>query len=261
MCSSDLRWRCHGVLASDADGRPGDEVFVSARDMYEYPTRIAQVDPRTGVVRASFWHYGEIVTSALVPGYFADGRPALLAFGLNNKLDGFNTPQPGDDPPVTAHAIVSVVMILDPLNLEGVGPPASARLPHLRAAAVHAYALLDAPAIPPAGQEPLSPETGGVPPTTPIVRITSFRPAAYAACAADEPWFVVGLQRSDSVRGPGTLVVDRNLAPQDFIPATGLEAQAKLALWGSRWRVLARAGHFAKVMFNEQEFLRAVESG
>jgi hypothetical protein len=79
----------------------------------------------------------------LADGFFSDGRPALVVWGTNNKLDGFNTPHAADPPRLTRHDMVPVLMILDPGALDGIAPPFSDRV-DLSPADVWAYGFFDA---------------------------------------------------------------------------------------------------------------------
>ncbi len=72
-------WQVPDILAAQLDDVPGDELIVLASDPREYPTRISVLDPRSGQIRSTFWHFGDISSIRLVRNYFDDGRPAILA--------------------------------------------------------------------------------------------------------------------------------------------------------------------------------------
>jgi hypothetical protein len=144
-CASGREWICRDVQPTDLDGTLGEEIVVLAKDAFEYPTRISILDPRNGKIRSTFWHMGQLAGFEIVEDYFADGHAAVVTWGPNNKLDGFKEPQAGDDPPRTIFERVPVVAVLDPRNMDGVGPPRTDRLPALNPARPFAYAFLDLP--------------------------------------------------------------------------------------------------------------------
>jgi len=142
-CRERPIWSCEAVVAHNLDNVPGDELIVIASSMYEYPTRVSVIDPRKWEVRSTFWHFGRLSRLLVAPSFFGAGRDAIVLWGMNNKLDGFERPQPDDAGPLTQHDIVSVVLILDPQRMDGLGPPRTNRLPGLDPAYVYAYAFLD----------------------------------------------------------------------------------------------------------------------
>ncbi|MFH1748055.1 MAG: serine/threonine-protein kinase, partial [Planctomycetota bacterium] len=142
-CAAPSAWECCYIASGDLDGRPGDELVVAASAPLEYATRISVVDPRTQRIRSTFWHMGDINQLAIVPDLLGPGRPAIVARGVNNKLDGFDEILPDDEEPVTCYDYVSVVMVLDPGDMDGMGPPRTHRLPGFPAARPFAYAFLD----------------------------------------------------------------------------------------------------------------------
>jgi serine/threonine protein kinase len=145
-CGPTGPWAVSSVYAWNLDDKPGDELVVVARaGTAEYPTRITVIDPLVGAIKATFWHFGHIEQVQLVPNYLGAEHPALLARGINNKLDGFylDAIEPRDDgPPVgaedrAAHQetnpptdfdYVPVVFILDPQRMNGIGPPRTCRM-------------------------------------------------------------------------------------------------------------------------------------
>ncbi len=169
----DLPWRIMSVGKLESNN--GDMLLVVSHLPKEYPTAISIVEPRTGQVCWTFFHNGNIDGAdkllpekdrSKTPGYtvlrdyFEDGKPAIIAWGVNNKLDGFGLPRPprpykeqeGEDKPRTPHDHVPVVMILRPYTAdwqftqEGVGPPCAPQLEQLTCAKPFAYAFLDIPA-------------------------------------------------------------------------------------------------------------------
>ncbi|MGD8453406.1 MAG: serine/threonine-protein kinase [Phycisphaerae bacterium] len=229
------------LTAADLDGRAGDEVIAVARDPYEYPTRLSILDGRTGAVRATFWHAGELSFVQVVPDYFGPSRPAIAAAGLNNKLDGYFEPRRGDPPPVTRADFVGVAMVLDPSDLEGVGPPLAARLPELAPAHVHAYGFLDCPV---SSWTALAPERVEGPRLPLPGERTSISGLEVIADARGElrPWFAVNLSHGADVRGPGILIVDRHLDVQQFVVSSAARAGLDERYWREHWHVLVREG-------------------
>jgi serine/threonine protein kinase len=238
-CGPPTRWRCRNLLAADLDGLPGDEIAAIARDYYEYPSRLSVIDPRTRTIRATLWHYGHLSTVHLAPDYFGPGRPALFTFGLNNKLDGFATPDAGDEPSRSRFDVVSVAMVLDPLDLEGVGPPRSARLPGRLPARPYAYAFLDLPA-----REELQPEQLAVPRTGEAAAdpatLMGMALGSYAIPDDSGPWFALTLAQPAGRPGPGVLVVDRHLSVHHFVVSYGETRRASVDYWRDHWRPVVK---------------------
>ena len=246
-CTSINTWGCLGLIAGEADGRPGDEIIALAQHATEYPTRISIIDPMTREVRATFWHMGHINSIRLQKSFFNDRRPAILAFGMNNKLDGFREMQPGDEPPHTEWDIVGVAMILDPMEVldqgNALGPPRTDRL-QMPQSRVHAYAFLNVSqntlyAISNGQQEqrPAPPDERG--------DISDLSPAPDLPEDGTQPWFNLSL-----VGGPGTqpcqMTVDRNLAVRRVLATNcppALEAQTD-RYWRAKWKILIQHGEY-----------------
>lgn len=172
--NSGASWIVSSVESADLDGVPGDELVVVASDAREYPTRVSVIDPhKPPRVLATFWHMGVIQGVRIVKDFRytqRDGtvedraRPAIVAWGINNKLDGFyddDAQWKDDGPPVgpleraakgettpqTSWGYVSVFMILDPQRMNGLGPPQTQRM-RAHAESIgndmpYAYAFLD----------------------------------------------------------------------------------------------------------------------
>lgn len=159
------RWEARHVVAADFDGT-GPQFVVFFSDTNGYPGALVRLDPHTGAIHSTFWHWGNLNAILVVEDFFADGRPALVARGVNNKLDGFNQPQEDDpdrmlvrldphmgaihsehdDDPAeapTKYEMVHVVMILDPLDMDGLGPPHVPERIAIDPAPCVAYAFLD----------------------------------------------------------------------------------------------------------------------
>lgn len=255
-CEGGGRWFGSRVLAADLDGMPGDEIVAITHDEAEYATRLSIIHPDTAEVRTDFWHMGQIgardhefVRSWLQPEYFAPGRPALVVYGLNNKLDGFEKLGPEDEAPRTPHDIVSVVMILDPRELlkhrETLGPPRAPRL-GMAPAPIYAYAFLDAShtnrptylpghAAPRAAPEPQD--------------VLSMDVVPAAAPDGTGPWFHVLLGRDDGL-DTGSLFVDRNLNCHHILPSPHSPLRKTQGEWEgyvrAHWKPIIQRGEYLK---------------
>jgi hypothetical protein len=158
-CGEIRPWRFGKLNAADLDGIPGDEIVAVATDLYEYPTRISIIKPQTRKIVTTYWHMGEIAAVTVLPDFFGPGAPAIVAWGLNNKLDGFDDGLREDPLHRASWNIVPVVMILDPRDMEGLGPPRTERVPWAMPAKPHAYAFLNMPHAPDALQVSFDPVT------------------------------------------------------------------------------------------------------
>lgn len=152
--TNDFLVNANVLFSVDIDGDLEEEVVIVARENSNYPTRISILEPGTWALNRTFWHMGQIDVVRMLENYFAPGHHALLAFGCNNKLDGFGEPPPfdykplpGESMPVTRYNYVPVAMILDPMSAEfdGLGPPHTNRVADLRPVSPVAYAYLDMP--------------------------------------------------------------------------------------------------------------------
>lgn len=237
-------WSCMEVLAANIDGEPGDELLVIASDSQQYPTRISILDPRTRVIRSTFWHYGRIHGMFVSPDFFSEGRHAIVAWASNNKLDGFEEPQPGDERPRTRFDRVNAVMILDPLDMEGIGPPGSERIPDLRPAPIYAYAFLDRSIGLDNLIRPLRPGEGErVSSASDVAVLVGVYPADVPADKQTAPWFFVGVdQPNPGYQHRGSLYVDRHL---DFQHGMSPRPSPEIdEFWREHWKVIIRQGRY-----------------
>ena len=150
------QWTFRMSWVANIDQKPGEEIIVVGGDRSNYPRRVSIVDGSTEAIRSTFWHMGsidELLIIADFPYTHEDRRPAIVAAGVNNKLRGFGDPPPrpytpgfGESMPRTEHQQVPIVMILDPENMEGLGPPRTGRV-DLPPIAPRAYAFLDLCAV------------------------------------------------------------------------------------------------------------------
>ncbi len=221
--SDETYWTCRQILIADVDNEPGDEVVVLARQRAEYPCCIAIIDPRDGAVRTQFWHTGHLQSLAIVSDYFAGGRPALAAWGQNNKLDGWSprlNQQSRGDPPRTRHDVVTVFAILDPLDMSGLGPPRTSLIALPQTAPV-AYAFVDLEML---SDSPFS--------------ITEFLPQlAPPHSDGKDPRLCFSIECGEG--GSGTLVLDRRLEVDEVIPVAGSHRMTR-EFWGAHWRLVTQ---------------------
>ncbi len=240
-------WRARCLVALNADGKPGEEIIAVAGDPDFYAGRISLIDPKDGAILATFWHPGQLAGLEVLPDFFGPGHPAIFAWGLNNKLDGFGdapprpySPVPGEDIPITKYNIVPVAMILDLRSLNGSAPPRAPQLPvHGVGGAPFTYAYLDLPAsghadfVGPSSSERVRP---------PREEWTTVCGATEVSCPADVngPCLQVKIDRTNSSSG-ALLVVDRDLSPVSAELAGPKEPGITAEWWTRRWRVLVRA--------------------
>ncbi len=242
-CGPSAHWCCGHVLAGDLDGKLGDELVVAAIDPHGYPTRISILDPRKGEILGTFWHMGHLIGMRIQRDFFGAGHPALIAWAYHNKLDGFDAPLPGDAKPRTNRDVVTVAMVLDPADMDGLGPPLTdqEQLRDLAPARPFAYAFLNAE--PPGGLNGSDGPTDGLRSDEPM-----------AACISEI--FPIGTPPARdgvacmnvTVTLPGEpgwhLFVDRNLALLK-VEATGDQTRhGKLADWDGLWRPIIQDGMY-----------------
>ena len=251
-------WRPTGFAAGDLDGLPGDELVVVANHPDEYPTRLSVVDAATGDFRSTVWHFGQLQEGlAIVDRFFDDHRPAVVAWGQGNKLDGFEDSLRGPERQFAHWGKVPVVMIQRPNHMDGLAPPpvdplrlAELGWPAVEPARVWAYAFLD---LPVSDDEPYVP--------SPRIAIPEWRDSMPDAFAVNvrlvwtspalpgahlDLWTAVGA--ADEVRVHGArLELDQNLALLD-IGEPSPEAHGKRgtdkAFWEQYWHVIMRDGAY-----------------
>jgi len=153
-------WGVYTILSADfLDETPGQELIVCAHNVYDYPQRISLIRPRDGGVLSTFWHFGHVEEIRILPDFFSPGRPGIVAWAFANKLDGFGREDRDDAGRGLRGAElrfahwhqVLAVMILDPANMHGIGPPPadpsrwSSGGPPGPEVLPYAYAFLDLP--------------------------------------------------------------------------------------------------------------------
>lgn len=232
-CVATGHWNVEAIAAHDFDGEQGEELLISAHEVNEYPSRISMLDPRRQVILRTFWHWGHIMVVRVVLDFFARGKPAILAFGSNNKLDGFYERQAGDDAPRTIYDIVSVVMILDPAKMDGLGPPRTNRLVDLPSITPYAYAFLDAAVA--LGHNVFDADNPVHPRSATEDEVAVIESVLVGPFTADDdtgPWFAVTGRRNANNESM-TFIVDRHLTFRE--PIRGRPDAEGEAFWRSRW--------------------------
>ncbi|MBN2562907.1 MAG: serine/threonine protein kinase [Phycisphaerae bacterium] len=253
-CAPPTQWFCRTLAVADLDGQAGDEIVVVASDLNEYPTRVSIVDPRTREIRPTFWHMGNIDFVRVIPDFFEGGRPAIIAWGTNNKLDGFGDPPPksyepppGEDKPRTKWNHVAVVMILDPDDMDGLGPPRTPRvdIPSLRP---YAYAFLNLAASVATGEgdaeqrEPVEPKPEEIGTFGSEFAVSNARRDVEDGTG---PWFTLVIGRSGCKGGP-TFRLDRYLKLCDVLFPDSARFDGTEAFWHEHWQPIIRNGKYVK---------------
>ena len=252
-CRQRTAWKVTAVGAVDIDGNGCDEIVVAASDALEHPSRVTVIDPRTGDLGPTFWHFGQLTGLTIVDDFFGPDHPALVLTGDNNKLDGFNDegkeyparPYPvrrDEDPPRTEFGRVNVLVILDPRDMSGVGPPDVPETADLRGALPYAYAFVDAPSAP----VEYKPEGADAPIKPPLESITAIRSVELQMLRLEDdgPHLAVNLNwhaSDESQRRPGaTLHVNRHLVVDGVtMPDVGV-GETTPSYWKAMWTPIIR---------------------
>jgi hypothetical protein len=253
-CAPPTAFRCSRLVAADLDGHPGDELIVAATHPLEYPCQLSVVDPRTRQIGQTFWHMGWLEGIRVEPNLLGPDHPGLLVWGQNNVLDGFSDGLRGEERQFADWDKVHAFMILDPGDMEGVGPPFTDRIAGLTAAPVRAYAFLDSPPGHNAQQVRVSAEgrrqiISHLPMPMLAADVFKVNRAISAAPIEDGVWFEISLReidKSGEVVGGAYLVVDSMLHLRAHVPGGGAaEAEARaLSFWQEHWRVIVREGEY-----------------
>ena len=257
-------WDVKRLCVEDLDGVPGKELVVVVSDPDEYPTRISIVDPCNGELRSSFWHIGQMIDIRVIPRYFDDGRPAILAWGWNNKLDGFEDGLRAGEAQWAHWGKVHVVMIIDPMNMNGLGPPAINLERFCELTPDHpivvpqpvlpcAYAFLDTranerePYVPEARprRQP-SPQDSLAKRLTYIESVECERPLGKDGTAT---WFRVNLGPASEDGQPVDypyLLVDSNLRLQKVgpVPSFAVSTRTTKEYWARYWHTMIQNGEY-----------------
>lgn len=250
-CGEPTKWQCRAVNKIRSNDASGEQIVAVSCDRNEYPTRVSIVDPGTGRIGPTFWHAGQISAILVVPDFFAKNHSAIVAWGQNNKLDGFGkTPpfpyvqQSGEDAPRTRYNIVRVAMILDPQSLDGSGPPHMPNSLALPSALPYAYAFLD---MPPSTQGDFVPADSSARRKPTEQEIGSIQRVERVPCGAEgkpDTCFDVHITGGEGWGGV-ILPVDQNLSLR-ATPIVAGPARTDLSEqdWTERWRPIVQHGKY-----------------
>jgi len=144
-CGPPTQWNCRRLAAANLDAEPGEELLAVAGDKNRYPTRISIIDPRTQEVRSTFRHPGGISGLRIEEDFFRGHRPAILAWGYNNLLYCADDNLRVERVRLADWTLVSVMMVLDPNAMDGMGPACGEVIPGVPPAVPYAYAFLNLP--------------------------------------------------------------------------------------------------------------------
>lgn len=240
--SRRTRWGCRRLTSFNLDGEPGDEIVAVAGDVNDPPTWISIVDPRTCDTLSTFRHPGGINGIEVEQDFFDPNRPAILAWGFSNLLHVSDDDARAQGLQTADWTIVSVLMVLDPRDMDGVGPARTDVVPGVAPARPHAYAFLNLPGTKGAtyaraGQQKVLR-------TKPIevATIGAVEGATHRVSDDSGPWYRVCIGWSKNTAGGATLVVDRDLEVRDVIVGDGELLYPSGADWCERWHVIVREG-------------------
>lgn len=235
-----VNWCCRSGVLHEIDDNPGAELVVLADDLDEYPARISIVSSRDGRLLSTFWHLGKLAEPVVLDDLFGQGHAGILVWGENNKLDGADDDygafeaRDGDAAPVTDWDHVSVMMLLDPWNMDGLGPPVMAGLP-VRPAAVRAYAFIDLSTSLTVGRRDETKRYREPPAESEVAEIERVD-VIEPPIAAEGPWFRVQTRGGGYAYNDAVLLLDRNLALHRCTITNAPEVESQR--WRRIWKVL-----------------------
>lgn len=254
-CPENRRFHPSSLSLGDVDGQPGDEIIVRVDDIECYMTALVVVEPRTGKLGSTFWHMGHLVRTFVAPNFFAPEKSAIIAYGLANKLDGFDSPVPTDEPERTCWDIVPVITILDPANMNGLGPPRTDRVPWLPQVVPHAYAFLDAPSDIGPAHGCRDPETGARREAQANEAVNFVAEDAYPNRFTDgnlrvhvtmkpPPDAASALSADTVIERTAALLLDRDL---NFLETNAHRRSLEVKEWyRSRWKTIVQHGRYVE---------------
>jgi hypothetical protein len=239
VAKEEMYWHCVLLDSGDLDGRDGDELIVVTSHQRMYPTLVAMVDPRTEMIRCRFWHQGHLHGIFIDNDYSAGDGPAIVAWGLNNRLDEPEiTSRPASEFAISHYDQVSVLMVLDPWNMSGIGPPCATNPDILPA---HAYAFLDlaysAKVQRRADTELLDSEPAecGF-----ILRVHE---PHYPPSAGSRPWKMLSIHGAEGYDRV-TLTIDKDLNIVDFEPNPRERTYTTKEDWQRVWHPIIQGGKY-----------------
>lgn len=252
-CKPSTEFRATALAVADVDGAPGNELIVVACDVIEYATYVCIIDPITGEVRGRIWHLGDIAEVHVVEDYFGSEHPAIIARGVNNKLDGFNDPKEQDPAPVARFDIVSVVMVLDPAQILEeqllAVPPASHRV-KMPLALPWAYAYLDLAVGPRINHVSEGRANSRPPKKCEVASICDSRLTECPSANRGDVCVRLGVQRWQTAKGSvwsegaAEFILDRNLELLSYVPHSGADETCPKEDWKEHWHILVQEGKF-----------------
>ena len=252
------QFRCDWLGKVEVDGQPGDELVVSACEVDHYPTRVSIVDPRDGRIRSTFRHLGQLPRGQILDDFFGEGRPGILAWGMNNT-PGLLGSALSTNHRLPAHwDMVQVILILDPRNMKGPSSPYDQPLSDALPGPIHAYAFMDLPynrgrrpalALAEDGREQL-PVTSEMLAANDIAHIAAVGNSILTPDPGTGPWFQLTVQtekEDGTARGRAFLTVDRNLALRHV---EGIDKHInpeadEMTYWERYWRPVVQDGQQA----------------
>ena len=236
-CDQPNTFGCNDLAAADLDGRPGEELLVAAVDGKQYATRLCIVDPRTREIRSSFFHMGQLVQVLVVPDFLGPGRPGIVARGQSNVLDGFKSQGSRDAASLTLWDIVPVLVVLDPRQMDGLGPPFCPRVDLPPAMPVsYAYLDLSASEYPPPDTGPVD-RARRIPMADEWVSLEHVRLDSYSDDLASVPCLSVSIARPGANPNGAALTLTRNLDIR-------ADARGHADYWRGLWHPIVQDGKY-----------------
>ncbi|MBI5864178.1 MAG: serine/threonine protein kinase [Planctomycetes bacterium] len=250
-----VRHLCNGDLG--LGGAP--EIVIAANHIRDYPACISRVDAATGKVLATFWHCGQFCGVAVFPDLIGPGRPGIVGWGHANLLGGFKDGELHEGELQYGHwDQVWFVVILDPADMNGFGPPPIARTrwpaePPPVTRLPLAYAMLDVPDdLKRQSRRRQRDDSGYAWPADNCVQIREVAPARVLPNgSAERPALEITLVSRDgeceNVATP-PLVVDRTLRFLGVLtePIHQADLGRDVDFWERYWRVIVQNGEYVE---------------
>jgi hypothetical protein len=237
-CGPPTLWRTRAIIAGDLDGKPGDEVVVLATDRNEYPSRVSIVDPRTSEIAKTFWHFGQPHGALLINKFFDGQRPAIVVWGVNNKLRAFSESEIGDRDHLATYQLVPIIAILDPADITGTSPPRSKRLPQKPTRPPFAYAFLDVPSSEQGKYVDLADGELKEPSPKQILGIDRIEADTYLSDESTGPWLTLFF--TGKYAHGGRVTVDRNLTFRHAVSDSSEEIAKDEQFWLEHWHPIVQ---------------------
>ncbi len=263
-------WYCSYVLAADLGKNYGQSILAIAQHHSQHPCCVSIIDSLSGEQCVSFWHWGHITKLWVIKDFFGNGNPAIIAKGVNNKLDGFNGPDPKIDKVRTKWDLVSCLMIIDPNRMRGIGPPRTTWIPanSLGRDLPYAYAYLDLPYTRDVKKADGRDESGNLimrtlPADRPISDFGFINDIKYLPNHSYPIEVAIMAQRTsigpagEKYKGRVTLRLDRHLQVQAVEQVAGKEVKDQDALiekWQNHWQTVIK--QYSYIKESDQDYRR-----